>query len=101
MTKSTLVVLVDVTATAEYDEEETPEGSVYNYRKGLNGGHSNGYSQGLGNANKIMNRLLFDGFDNFDYKLQLLQEEAFVMLFRVKANVLRVCILNLYMICNK
>jgi dipeptidase D len=24
----------------------------------------NGYSQGLGNANKIMNRLLFDGFDN-------------------------------------
>jgi di/tripeptidase len=39
--------------------------------------------KGLGNANKIMNRLLFDGFDNFDYK-QLLQEEAFVMLFRVK-----------------
>jgi hypothetical protein len=34
-----------------------------------------------GNANKIMNRLLFDGLIILDYKLQLLQEEAFVMLF--------------------
>jgi hypothetical protein len=40
--------------------------------------------KGLGNANKIMNRLLFDGFDNFGLQMQLLQEEAFVMLFRVK-----------------
>jgi hypothetical protein len=48
-------------------------------------GIQNGYSQGLGNANKIMNRLLFDGLIILDYKLQqLLQEEAFVMLFRVK-----------------
>jgi hypothetical protein len=39
--------------------------------------------KGLGNANKIMNRLLFDGFDNFGLQMQL-QEEAFVMLFRVK-----------------
>jgi dipeptidase D len=33
---------IDVTATAEYDEEETPEGSVgYTITvKGLNGGHS-------------------------------------------------------------
>jgi hypothetical protein len=27
--------------------------------------------KGLGNANKIMNRLLFDGFDNFGCKLPL------------------------------
>jgi hypothetical protein len=42
MTKSTLVVLVELISTAEYDEEETPEGSVgYTITvKGLNGGHS-------------------------------------------------------------
>ncbi|MES2806836.1 MAG: M20/M25/M40 family metallo-hydrolase, partial [Bacteroidota bacterium] len=59
---------IDVTATAEYDEEETPEGSVgYTITvKGLKGGHSGmDIHKGLGNANKIMNRLLFDGFDNF------------------------------------
>ena len=59
---------VDVTATLEYNEEETPEGSVgYTITvKGLNGGHSGmDIHKGLGNANKIMNRLLFDGFENF------------------------------------
>jgi dipeptidase D len=63
---------IDVTATAEYDEEETPEGSVaYSIRvKGLNGGHSGmDIHKGLGNANKIMNRLLFDGFDNFGLQI--------------------------------
>jgi dipeptidase D len=63
---------IDVTATAEYDEEETPEGSVgYSIKvKGLNGGHSGmDISKGLGNANKIMNRLLFDGFDNFGLQI--------------------------------
>jgi hypothetical protein len=30
-----------------------------------------------------MNRLLFDGFDNFGLQIEV-QEEAFVMLFRVK-----------------
>jgi dipeptidase D len=68
---------IDVTAT-EYDEEGTPEGSVgYTITvKGLNGGHSGmDIHKGLGNANKIMNRLLFDGFDNFGLQLQLLQEE--------------------------
>lgn len=62
----------DVTATAEYDEEETPEGSVaYSIKvKGLNGGHSGmDIHKGLGNANKIMNRLLFDGFDNFGLQI--------------------------------
>src|SRR6478735_3029624 len=63
---------MDVTATAEYDEEETPEGSVaYTIKvKGLNGGHSGmDIHKGLGNANKIMNRLLFDGFDNFGLQI--------------------------------
>lgn len=59
---------IDVTATRSYREEETPEGSVgYTITvKGLNGGHSGmDIHKGLGNANKIMNRLLFDGFENF------------------------------------
>lgn len=59
---------IDVTATRTYHEEETPEGSVgYTITvKGLNGGHSGmDIHKGLGNANKIMNRLLFDGFENF------------------------------------
>nr|WP_314867460.1 aminoacyl-histidine dipeptidase [uncultured Flavobacterium sp.] len=63
---------IDVTATAEYDEEPTPEGSVgYTITvKGLNGGHSGmDIHKGLGNANKIMNRLLFDGFDNFGLQI--------------------------------
>ncbi|RTY65255.1 aminoacyl-histidine dipeptidase [Flavobacterium sp. RSP49] len=63
---------IDVTATAEYDEEATPEGSVgYTITvKGLKGGHSGmDIHKGLGNANKIMNRLLFDGFDNFGLQI--------------------------------
>jgi dipeptidase D len=63
---------IDVTASAEYDEEETPEGSVaYSITvKGLKGGHSGmDIHKGLGNANKIMNRLLFDGFDNFGLQI--------------------------------
>ncbi len=59
---------VDVTATRTYNEEDTPEGSVgYTITvKGLSGGHSGmDIHKGLGNANKIMNRLLFDGFENF------------------------------------
>ncbi|OYU81895.1 MAG: cytosol nonspecific dipeptidase [Flavobacterium sp. BFFFF1] len=59
---------VDVTASAVYDEEDTPEGSKgYTITvRGLNGGHSGmDIHKGLGNANKIMNRLLFGGFENF------------------------------------
>ncbi len=63
---------IDVTAEAEYNEEETPEHSV-GYLitvKGLKGGHSGmDIDKGLGNANKIMNRLLFDGFDNFGLQI--------------------------------
>ncbi len=67
---------IDVTATAEYDEEQTPEGSVgYSITvKGLKGGHSGiDIHKGLGNANKIMNRLLFDGFDNFGLQIAQIQ----------------------------
>jgi dipeptidase D len=59
---------VDVTAVRDYTEEEVPENSIaYNITvRGLNGGHSGmDIDKGLGNANKIMNRLLFDGFENF------------------------------------
>ncbi|MCG9791057.1 aminoacyl-histidine dipeptidase [Flavobacterium algicola] len=67
---------IDVTAVAEYDEEPTPEGSV-GYRitvKGLNGGHSGmEIHKGLGNANKIMNRILFDGFDNFGLQISTIK----------------------------
>lgn len=63
---------VDVTAEREYTEEETPEGAVgYTITvKGLQGGHSGmDIHRGLGNANKIMNRLLFDGFENFGLQI--------------------------------
>ena len=63
---------IDVTATRKYNEEETPKGSVgYTITvKGLNGGHSGmDIHKGLGNANKIMNRLLFDGFENFGLQI--------------------------------
>ena len=63
---------IDVLATRRYEEEETPENSV-GYRitvKGLQGGHSGiDIHKGLGNANKIMNRLLFDGFENFGLQI--------------------------------
>lgn len=56
---------VDVTASREYDEEKTAEEAVA-YRievKGLQGGHSGmDIHKGFGNANKIMNRLLYNGF---------------------------------------
>jgi dipeptidase D len=63
---------IDVTATRSYQEEETPENSVgYTITvKGLNGGHSGmDIHKGLGNANKIMNRLLFDAFENFGLQI--------------------------------
>ncbi|WP_417196279.1 aminoacyl-histidine dipeptidase [Bizionia sp.] len=63
---------VDVTARRTYKEEETPEFKT-GYAitvKGLQGGHSGmQIHEGLGNANKIMNRLLFDGFENFGLRI--------------------------------
>jgi dipeptidase D len=63
---------IDVTATRLYVEEETPTGtSGFTIAvKGLNGGHSGmDIYKGLGNANKIMNRVLFDGFMNFGLRI--------------------------------
>ncbi len=67
---------VDVTATRSYKEEETPEFKIgYTITvKGLQGGHSGmQIHEGLGNANKIMNRLLFDGFENFGLRISEIQ----------------------------
>ncbi len=59
---------VDVTVTRKYEQITTPN-NVIAYTltvKGLNGGHSGmDIHKGLGNANKIMNRLLYNGFENF------------------------------------
>ena len=63
---------IDVTATRDYAEEETPEFKIgYSITvKGLQGGHSGmQIHEGLGNANKLMNRLLFDGFKNFGLRI--------------------------------
>ncbi len=63
---------IDVTASRTYKQEETPKLKV-SYKisvKGLQGGHSGmQIHEGLGNANKIMNRLLFDGFENFGLRI--------------------------------
>lgn len=67
---------VDVTARRTYDEEETPEfktGYLVEV-KGLQGGHSGmQIHEGLGNANKIMNRVLFDGFENFGLRISQIE----------------------------
>ena len=63
---------IDVTANRNYQQEEVPENSVgYTITvNGLNGGHSGmDINKGLGNANKIMNRLLFNGFENFGLQI--------------------------------
>jgi dipeptidase D len=63
---------VDVTATRNYNEEAVSENSTaFSINvKGLNGGHSGmDIIKELGNANKIMNRILFDGFTNFGLRI--------------------------------
>jgi dipeptidase D len=63
---------VDVTATRTYKEEAISVNSTaFSITiKGLNGGHSGmDIIKGLGNANKIMNRLLFDGFTKFGVRI--------------------------------
>ena len=58
---------VDITAKRSYKEEPVPQNSVA-YKvvvKGLQGGHSGmDIIKGLGNANKLMNRILFGGSEN-------------------------------------
>ncbi|WP_026777208.1 aminoacyl-histidine dipeptidase [Polaribacter sp. Hel_I_88] len=63
---------VDVTATKNYKEENTPTNTTaFSITvKGLNGGHSGmDIIKGLGNANKIMNRILFDGFEKYGLRI--------------------------------
>jgi dipeptidase D len=67
---------VDVTATRSYNEEITPQETLaYSISiKGLNGGHSGmDIIKGLGNANVLMNRLLFDGFEQYGLRIAKLQ----------------------------
>ncbi|RLD27684.1 MAG: cytosol nonspecific dipeptidase [Bacteroidetes bacterium] len=63
---------IDVTAIRTYFEDIVPKDCI-GYKievKGLSGGHSGmDIHKGLGNANKIMNRLLFDGFENFGLRI--------------------------------
>ncbi len=63
---------IDVTAERTYHQEAT-EGSQIGYTisvNGLQGGHSGmDIHKGFGNANKIMNRLLFDAFENFGLRI--------------------------------
>lgn len=67
---------IDITATRSYEPEPTPENSLA-FKiivKGLKGGHSGmDIHKGLGNANKLMNRLLFDGFENFGLQVSSIQ----------------------------
>jgi len=66
---------VDITATRSYSEENTTANSTaFSIEvKGLNGGHSGmDIHKGLGNANKIMNRILFEGFENFGLRISSL-----------------------------
>ncbi|MFZ0489202.1 MAG: aminoacyl-histidine dipeptidase [Salegentibacter sp.] len=63
---------VDITAIREYEEEHTPENSVgYDIKvKGLNGGHSGmDIIKGLGNANKLLNRVLYDAHRDFGLRV--------------------------------
>jgi dipeptidase D len=61
--------------------------------------------KGLGNANKIMNRLLFDGFDNFGLQIaSRFMVGAYAMRFR--ESVAKVIIASVYdeafvLICSK
>ena len=63
---------IDVTATRTYIEEKVANDAIgcLISVKDLQGGHSGmDIHKGLGNANKIMNRLLFSGMDSFDLRI--------------------------------
>lgn len=67
---------IDVTATKSYQEEASPSGAVAFeiVVKGLHGGHSGiEIHKGLGNANKIMNRLLYKSYEEFGLQLATLK----------------------------
>ena len=63
---------IDVTARREYTQEEVSDNNIALTItiNGLNGGHSGmDIHKGLGNANKLMNRVLYDGMENFDLRI--------------------------------
>ncbi len=63
---------VDLTATRSYQEEDVDEGLIGFEVKvsGLQGGHSGmDIIKGLGNANKLMNRILYEAYYNFDIRI--------------------------------
>lgn len=67
---------VDVSASRNYEQEEVGNNvtALKISVKGLKGGHSGmDIHKGLGNANKIMNRLLFDGFENYGLRIASLK----------------------------
>lgn len=67
---------IDITAKREYIEEKTTENALGFIMRieGLNGGHSGmDIHKGLGNANKLMNRILFDGMENFNLRIHDIQ----------------------------
>lgn len=63
---------VDVTATGTYNTEKTPANMV-GYKitvNGLSGGHSGmQIHEGLGNANKLMNRILFKSYEKYGLRI--------------------------------
>ena len=63
---------IDVTATRTYIQEASPENTTA-FRievKGLQGGHSGmDIHKGFGNANKLMNRLLYDGHEHYGLRI--------------------------------
>ena len=63
---------IDVTAQREYTQEKTSDNvtALTITINGLNGGHSGmDIHKGLGNANKLMNRVLYDGMENFNLRI--------------------------------
>lgn len=63
---------IDITATQNYSEENTPNDTIAFKISvtGLHGGHSGmDIHKGLGNANKIMNRILYDGFSKYGLRI--------------------------------
>jgi len=64
---------IDITATGSYEVETVPDTGYKGYSitvKGLSGGHSGmDIHKGLGNANKIMNRILYALHQSCDMKI--------------------------------
>lgn len=63
---------IDITANRTYEQIDTPNHAIA-FKiavTGLNGGHSGmDIHKGLGNANKIMNRILYNGFEHFGLRI--------------------------------